>query len=144
MAIKTTPNSQQARTALKKNFIEALMQTGNVSESVKQAGTYRRTVYDWKKTDEAFAAAWEDALEHYADSLEFHADDRAKGWLEPIFDKEGNVVGHKRKYSDLLLMFRLKAIRPEKYRERIDQNVTGNVTVGLTMNFAKKKTDEPK
>ena len=36
------------------------------------------------------------------------------GWYK------GQPGGYVREYSDLLLMFRLKALRPEKYRERVD------------------------
>ena len=49
------------------------------------------------------------------------ADRRAKdGVLKPVFYK-GEIVGSIPQYSDNLLMFRLKALRPDKYRERFIQ-----------------------
>lgn len=39
------------------------------------------------------------------------------GFPEPVF-YEGVHVADRTKYSDGLLMFRLKALAPEKYRER--------------------------
>ena len=39
------------------------------------------------------------------------------GIEEPILYK-GQVVTHVRKYSDLLLMFLLKGLRPEKFRDK--------------------------
>jgi hypothetical protein len=80
--------------------------------------------------------------------MEAEADRRAmEGTVEPVFyqgqpagfwyDAESNVVpaGNAlavrfeqhgvRKFSDSLLMFRLKALKPEKYRERVDKQVSG-------------------
>jgi len=70
-------------------------------------------------TDEAFAAAWDDAVNQGTDVLEAEALRRAKDrFNEPRF-YEGDVCGHVRKYSDTLLIFLLKARRPEKYQGRI-------------------------
>ena len=40
-----------------------------------------------------------------------------EGVTQAIFDSKGNQIGTKRTFSDLLLIFRLKAESPEKYRE---------------------------
>jgi hypothetical protein len=57
--------------------------------------------------------------------MEQEADRRAiEGVDEPVFHK-GTVVGHIRKYSDTLLIFRLKALAPAKYRETIRQEHSG-------------------
>ena len=44
--------------------------------------------------------------------------------LEPIYYK-GELVGHVRKYSDALMMFLLKAHRPDKYRDNIKVDHAG-------------------
>jgi hypothetical protein len=63
------------------------------------------------------------------DTLEAEADRRAaEGTLRPVFYK-GEQCGEIREYSDTLLIFRLKALRPEKYRERSNVAVSGGVTI---------------
>jgi hypothetical protein len=71
-----------------------------------------------RAADEAFARAWEDALEQGTDSLEDEARRRAlQGVEKPVF-REGRQVGTVTEYSDTLLIFLLKARRPEKFRDR--------------------------
>lgn len=103
--------------------------TGNVSAAAQKAGIGRMTAYDARNTDgkegaalleaQEFAAAWDSAREVAADALELEARRRAKeGWPEPVF-YQGKQVGRVRKYSDTLLIFLLKATRPEKFRETV-------------------------
>ncbi len=57
-------------------------------------------------------------MEKVIERLEAEADRRGyTGYPEPVF-YEGVHVYDRTKYSDQLLMFRLKALAPEKYRER--------------------------
>ncbi len=44
-------------------FIERLMETGNVSQTARALGVNRLTVYRWRKEDPEFERAWELALE---------------------------------------------------------------------------------
>jgi hypothetical protein len=80
-------------------FLIALEKTGSVTEAAKLAGIDRAKSYHYKRTDEKFAALWDQALDIAADSLEDEARKRA-------------FAG-----SDVLLMFLLKGIRPQKWRE---------------------------
>jgi hypothetical protein len=58
------------------------------------------------------------ALSLAAELLEEEADRRGRDGLdEPVFYR-GQQCGTKRRYSDGLLLARLKAVRPEVYRER--------------------------
>ena len=51
-----------------------------------------------------------------ADTLEGEADRRGReGWSEDVFYR-GQVVGKRQRYSDRMLMFRLKALKPEMYK----------------------------
>jgi hypothetical protein len=97
------------------------------------AGYARSCVYDWRKQDAGFAERWARALAIAGDLLEEEADRRGRdGYDEPVFF-QGEKCGEKRKYSDALLLARLKAIRPEQYREKITMPTVGqqNVTVVL-------------
>lgn len=101
-------------------FLSALAETGNVTEVCRLIGISRPTAYKRRSTNEEFAAAWDEAWELGLNSLEDEAIRRAaQGWEERVYQK-GEYVGTVRKYSDLLLMFLLKANRPEKYRERTE------------------------
>jgi hypothetical protein len=80
-------------------FLIALEKTGSVTEAARVAGIDRAKSYHYKRTDEKFAALWDQALDIAADSLEDEARKRA-------------FAG-----SDVLLMFLLKGIRPQKWRE---------------------------
>jgi hypothetical protein len=95
----------------------------------------------WRREDEAFAEQFAEARADAADNLEREAMRRAvQGVERPVIyrgevasawvDGEGNYVPKGspqaaqlvplaiREYSDTLLIFLLKAARPEKYRER--------------------------
>ena len=114
-------------------FLKALAKRGNVSEAAKAAKVNRDTANEHRKSDPAFAAGWEIALEDAADALEREAFRRAHdGVLKPVFGSGGTgvgtvEVGRVREYSDTLLIFLLKGIRPAKYRDNF--NVTGSVAV---------------
>jgi hypothetical protein len=59
--------------ARQKRFLKALADTGNVTAAVAVAGTSRTRVYELRRTDPAFAAAWEEAEETAVDKLETEA-----------------------------------------------------------------------
>jgi AcrR family transcriptional regulator len=94
-------------------LLAALAKTGNISDACKRAGIVRTTFYRWRNEDEAYAAQLQEALETAIDDLELVARRRAK------------------KQSDVLLIFLLKAHRPDKYRERKDINLTGGVQLEI-------------
>lgn len=110
-------------------FLEALSQYGNVSAAARHAGVSRNFVYSQRGTDAQFAAQWDHALTLGTEGLEDEARRRAfEGTTreQPYFYK-GDEVGRVviREYSDTLLIFLLKAHKPEKYRETIRQEHTG-------------------
>jgi hypothetical protein len=83
------------------------------------AGIDRGTHYDWLKADPGYKAAFEAVQDQAAQSLEDEAVRRAyEGVERPV-----TVAGKRelvREYSDTLLIFLLKGLRPAKYRERYD------------------------
>ena len=83
------------------------------------AGIDRGTHYDWLRKDPEYRAQFEAAQVQAADRLEDEAVRRAyEGVERPV-----TVAGKRelvRKYSDTLLIFLLKGLRPAKYRERYD------------------------
>ena len=108
--------SAQRRPRRKTVFLEALVDTVNVTLACRRAGIARRTAYDWREADEGFARKWDDAVDEGVDLLEAELHKRAfEGVERPVFYK-GEQVGTWRFYSDALAMFLLKAHRPERYR----------------------------
>src|SRR5215813_7063029 len=80
-------------------FLLALENTSCVTEAAKAAGISTQTAYLHKRQDPAFAKQWEEALERSADSLVAEARKRAFNG------------------SDVLLMFLLKGLQPQRWRE---------------------------
>lgn len=107
----------------RRTFLECLETTGNVSRAAEAAALPRQSFYKRRRSDPQFAAQWDEAVEIGVASLEDEARRRAQeGVLKPVF-YQGAECGAVREFSDTLLIFLLKAHRPEKYRER--REITG-------------------
>jgi len=99
-------------------FFTALENGHPVRSACAASGYSRSCVYRWRQEDEAFDKLWRRALFIAGDLLEEEADRRGRdGYDEPVYF-QGEERGAKRKYSDALLLARLKAVRPDDYRER--------------------------
>ena len=110
----------------KVKFIQKLKEIPNVSKAALAAGMNRQYAYDLRKLDTEFASAWDEAIEMSTDEAEAEAYRRAvKGTLRPVFHL-GKNVGETQEYSDTLLIFLLKAHRPEKYRDVMKVTGTGD------------------
>jgi hypothetical protein len=97
-------------------FLRVFAECGNVLAACRAAGIGRRTYYRWRATDPEFDAACRHAADDALDSLE------EAGWQRA------------RETSDTLLIFFLKAGRPEKYRDR--------ATLEILMRFQGMSDDE--
>ena len=112
----------------KRIFIKTLAETAKVAVAVEAGGLSHVSFYTFREKDPVFAKLWDEAVDVGCDKLVDEATRRAHdGVLEPVFYK-GEVVGEIRKYSDNLLMFLIKKIRPE-YRDNSKQTHDGNVDV---------------
>ena len=109
----------------RERFLKALAETGIVRTAVDIAGTSRTRVYELRKRDTIFAAAWDEAEEQAADALEAEAWRRAVvGMPEPLVsagrvvrDDDGQPIAIRR-YSDTLMIALLKARRPDRFKDR--------------------------
>ena len=90
-------------------FLATLRNSANVRAACDAAKIDRRTAYRNRDENPAFAERWDEAIEEACDGLE------AAAWLRA------------RRSSDTLMIFLLKAHRPERYRETI-RTVTLNIT----------------
>lgn len=117
------PQKPRARPGWEDAFFDALEKTCNVKASAVAAGVARGTVYARRDSDEVFAERMDEALDTSTDRLVGVAYKRAvKGTLKPVF-QGGQHVGDVREYSDTLLMFLLRAHRPEVYGEKLNVKV---------------------
>ena len=104
---KEKSGKEKIDTSWRPRFLDLLSKTCNVTLSAKGAGIDRSTAYKYKRKHADFAEKWEDCEAQAVELLEAEAWKRA------------------REKSDLLLIFLLKAHRPEKYRETQEHRVTG-------------------
>lgn len=113
-------------------FLNTLADTANVSKAAAAINVARSSVYLWKEQDADFAKEWERALEIGVAALEDEAHRRAfDGCEEPVYYL-GQKIDTLKRYSDTLAIFLLKAHRPERYRERFEGQITGDMVVNLT------------
>lgn len=118
--------SPKMKRKLQVRFLTEYALCGNVTLAARNAGISNTTHWRWSREDDGYREAWAEAQEHAADMMEQEATRRALvGTLEPVFYK-GEKVGHIRKYSDLLMIFMLKGMRPEKYRDRFEMSRTAD------------------
>lgn len=100
-------------------FLAALSVTASNVKACLMADIDAKTPYNWlKQKNEAFLAAYEAARQIAGDVLEAEAVRRAHDGVDRPVYQQGRLVGYERVYSDTLLIFLLKGMRPEVYRER--------------------------
>lgn len=78
-------------------FLQRLIESPNIAAACRRARISRQAAYQERAADPEFAAAWEAARQMGLDALE---------------DK---AIGRAEKESDTLMIFLLKAHRPERY-----------------------------
>lgn len=123
----------------KRAFLAAFSVFGIVGSAARLAEVDRRTHYNWLKTDPDYAAAFAEAKDDAADKLEEEVWRRAvKGVPKLIVYRGEPVLVHEdlgdansrlvplieQQYSDVLAIFMLKALRPEKYCDRTENRNT--------------------
>jgi hypothetical protein len=95
----TPPDTRWRRRRWQIPFIAALRNSANIRYACEEAGVTRQSAYEYREKHAKFRAQWDEALDDACDILEGMAWKRSEG-------------------SDQLLMFLLKAHRPDKFRER--------------------------
>lgn len=109
---------------------------GRIARAAKTVHISRATHYKWLREDPVYAEIFNEAKEYAADMLEGEAIRRAfEGVEEPVF-YQGKRVDTVRKFSDLLLIFMLKGLRPHKFRDNYNPGMSlalqgGNVNITM-------------
>jgi len=115
---------RDAEPAQKERYLRAIATAGTLAAGCRAARVSHNTVYAWREVDQEFALRENQARSSFADALEEAAVRRARDGIERPVYQNGQLVGYETLYSDSLLWNLLKATRPEKYRERLDMNVS--------------------
>jgi hypothetical protein len=115
-------------TAKQRAFLAAFERVGTITEAARKARISRRDHCNWKK-DPEYAAAFDGAKEVAIEALESIARKRATRTRKP---------------SDLLLIFMLKAARPEVYRDnaRVELGAHGGGPLQIEVTFVKPNGDD--
>lgn len=119
--LKKDPRSRKKKM---EQFLEKLEQVANVSQACRATKISRRTIYNWIETDEFFKKDYDRSVMIAIDVLEDEAKRRAfTGNKEPVY-QGGKKVGTITKYSDTLLIFLLKSLKPSTYRDTVRNEVS--------------------
>ena len=98
-----------------RQFLDLISQGLTVGDACLRAGLSRASVYRRRHAEYKFEKLWDEALDIAGDRLEEEADRRGvSGWEETVYHK-GSAVGVRKRYSDRMLMFRLRALKPRRY-----------------------------
>ena len=138
----------------KRALLAAYSVCGSIERSCQLAGVSRTAHYLWMSTDAEYAFGFGLAREALADRLEQEAVFRAtEGLRKYKFDKYGAPILHpvtnepyfEVERDTLLLMFLLKGLRPQMYRERnearnAEQMSDAEIDAELAVLYARNKT----
>lgn len=106
-------------------FLEALRTVPVIRQACEAAGVERTTAWRARQADEAFAEAWDHAIEEGIDRAEQEAFRRAvQGWDQGVWH-QGVLVGTERRYSDAMLSLVLKGRRKSVYADRTELTGAG-------------------
>jgi hypothetical protein len=117
-AKRRTPKKRARELKWPAKFLSVLASSCNVSRAARLAKVGRQTAYDRRTSNAEFAKAWDHAIETGVDALEYEARRRA---MDGYRDNK--------RYSDLLMIFLLKAHRPEKYRDNFKHEQEAQVNL---------------
>jgi hypothetical protein len=88
-------------------FLEAFRRCGKIGKAAEASGLTRWAVIHWQRND-AFS---------FNRRLESAHEDYCEYWEQGMDERLGNSQGNRG--SDILYMFKMKAEKPEKYRENV-------------------------
>ena len=100
-------------------FLERFRELCLLNKTLKATKLAKTTFYRWKDADPEFKKEFEAAKVEAGDILEQEAIRRAyQGVEEPVF-YQGKQVDSVTRYSDVLLIFLLKGLMPDRYSDRL-------------------------
>ena len=137
--------------AKKRAFLAAYTESGTIRGAASASGVAATSHYGWLRSDETYVEAFTEAKEQAIAMLEEEATRRAvqgvrrlkfdsKG--KPFIDPETGEPYVEYAYSDVLLIFLLKAADPEKYAEFKKVSVDGKAEHKVDMKALADRMDQ--
>lgn len=131
---RKVPAFELVARAKREKFLNILSKTGSPKKAAMQVQLTPRALYLARDRFPDFKKNWEIAMEVY---YMFEAEEAVRhraidGTLEPIY-YQGNICGYKRVYDSGLTQFWYKNNMREKYGEKSEININGNVNYGVAM-----------
>ena len=124
-SVKSTPNGVQVKTIRNKaKMINSITKYGVIATAARKAKLSRTQHFEWMKGDPAYVEKVHIAIDTAIEEMEHACDLRGVHGVDEQLYYQGDEItvrgkpAKKKKYSDNLLMFRLKALRPDKYADR--------------------------
>jgi hypothetical protein len=140
--------ARKATAAKMRAFIDAYTQTGHVGQACEIAGIGRVTHYRKLGTDEAYRAVFEKAQEQVGDLLEDAVFNRALNGVRKQLFYQGEPVMlngeyvYETSYDSHREHILLKRFKREAYKERIEQQISGEITIAERIGAARKRVLE--
>ena len=125
------------------NFAVHLSTTCKIVKSCELAGVSYQELIVRRRADPEFEKWFQDVYEVALQRMEDEAMRRAVDGIEKPIVYKGVICGTSLEYSDALLMFLLKGGRPEKYKDRTqNENINHNDELADRLAAARKRDDE--
>lgn len=137
---EVSENTKKELTRTQRKFLKIYVNMGNILRAAEAAGIGRENHYAWlRDKGSVYAEEFERQADIAAGLLEDEAFRRAyDGNTEPVF-QGGEQVGNVTKYSDNLLMFLLKGLKPYKYSEKVATQ--GAIEVTHKVDVTRERTE---
>lgn len=119
----TTKTTAQKR----KKFLDSYSKMGNITVACEAAGIERSTHYAVWMNDPKYAVKFEEAKQEAGDRIEAEIFRRGHDGINKAIYYQGETIDVVKEYSDVLLIFFAKAIRPDKFREPNSFNLQGKI-----------------
>jgi hypothetical protein len=112
-------------------YCNELRKHGEAPIARETVGISGDTVCAHRKKDPVFAQMEREAIAGYKSSIAVEIDRRGReGWDEPIY-QNGKLVGHKRRYSDTLLLAQAKRWMRDEYGDKVKVDQTTHQSLGI-------------
>lgn len=125
------PVKRETLSARQRAFLKAFEIAGTVRSAAKAAKTARSNVYRWRQESPTFEKEFQLSKDRACDSVVDEAARRALRGVpklrlfagKPIFDPKTGAAYTDLEFSDVLLMFLIKSMRPDEYRDQPQPSV---------------------
>ncbi|HKD45164.1 MAG TPA: hypothetical protein VKD24_05860 [Candidatus Angelobacter sp.] len=141
-------SARKSTAARLRAFLDAYAQTGRVKHACKIAGIAFKTHYRKLQSDPAYRTAFEQAEQQVGQILEDLAVERVREGNRRLVLYQGEPVTvngeflYEVEYDHHLHHVLLKRFKREAYKERIEQQISGEITIADRIGTARKRVLE--